>query len=86
MTLNRVKVQTLPHASHLDVKLKTTATKPLLPVSLQSLDERLAKGIDLTTKGDFAGSLATFRGLIQAATLMAVASQQEVQKVKQLIR
>ena len=73
-TLNKVKLHTLPHSAHLDLKLKTTATKPLLPVSIQSLEERMSKGIDLTTKGDFAASLATFRGLIQAATLMAVGS------------
>lgn len=33
-TLNRVKLQTLPHGPHLDMKLKTTATLPLLPVSI----------------------------------------------------
>lgn len=53
LTLNRVKMQTLPHGPVLDMKLKTTATLPLLPVSLISLEEKMAKGIDLTTKGDF---------------------------------
>lgn len=86
MTLNRVKLQTMPHGPYLDMKLKTTASMPLLPVSLQSLEERFAKGIDLTTKGDFGASLAMFRGLIQAAPLMAVFSQQEAQKVKALIK
>jgi len=86
MTLNRVKLQTLPHGPNLDLKLKTTATLPLLPVSVHSLEEKLVKGIDLTTKGDFGGSLAMFRSLIQAAPLMAVFSQQEVHKVKTLIR
>lgn len=60
LTLNRVKLQTLPHGPHLDLQLKTTATLPLLPVSMSSLDEKLAKGIDLTTKGDFGGSLTVF--------------------------
>lgn len=46
-------MQTLPHGPVLDMKLKTTATLPLLPVSLISLEEKMAKGIDLTTKGDF---------------------------------
>lgn len=63
-TLNRVKLQTLPHAPHFDLQLKTTATLPLLPVSITNLEERMAKGIDCTTKGDFVQSLATFRGLI----------------------
>lgn len=57
------------------MKLKTTATLPLLPVSVHSLEEKMVKGIDLTTKGDFVGSLAMFRSLIQAAPLMAVFSQ-----------
>ena len=47
-----------------DLKLKTTATLPLLPVSISCLEEKFAKGIDLTTKGDFGASLAAFRGLI----------------------
>lgn len=84
--MNRVKLQTLPHGPHLDMKLKTTATLPLLPVSIQSLEDKMAKGIDLTTKGDFIGSLAVFRSLIQSTPLMAVFSQQEVHKVKTLIR
>ena len=46
----------------------------------------MAKGIDMTTKGDFVGSLGVFRSLIQASPLMAVFSQQEVHKVKSLIR
>lgn len=56
------------------MKLKTTATLPLLPVSIQSLEDKMAKGIDLTTKGDFVGSLAMFRSLIQATPMMAVFS------------
>ena len=68
------------------MKLKTTATLPLLPVSLQSLEDKMVKGIDLTTKGDFVGSLGVFRSLIQATPMMAVFSQQEVAKVKALIR
>ena len=70
----------------MDMKLKSTATLPLLPVSIQSLEDKMAKGIDLTTKGDFVGSLAVFRSLIQSTPLMAVFSQQEVHKVKALIR
>ena len=64
MTLNRVKLQTLPHASNFDLRLKTTATLPFLPVSIRSLEDKMAQGIDLTTKGDFVGSLAVFRSLI----------------------
>ena len=85
-TLNRVKLQTLPHGPFLDMQLKTTATLPLLPVSIASLEEKMAAGIDLTTKGDFQGSLAVFKSLIQSAPLMAVFSQQEVNKVKALVR
>jgi hypothetical protein len=64
MTLNRVKLQTLPHGPCLDMKLKCSAIMPLLPVTVQSLEERFARGIDLTTKGDFGASLAVFRGLL----------------------
>ena len=85
MTLNRVKVQAMPHGPYLDLKLKTTATLPLLPVSIRALEDKMAKGIDLTTKGDFEGSLAVFRSLIQATPLMAVFSQQEASKVKAMI-
>ena len=62
----------MPHGPYLDLKLKTTATLPLLPVSVASLEAKMAAGIDLTTKGDFVGSLAMFRSLIQAAPIMAV--------------
>ena len=86
MTLNRVKLATLPHATYTDLQLKTTATLPLLPVSVRSLEEKQAAGIDATTKGDFAQSLAIFRSLIQAATLVAVYSDQEAKKVKDMIR
>jgi len=86
MTLNRVKLQTLPHGPHLNLKLKTSATCPLLPVCPALLELKMAQGIDLTTKGDFAASLAVFRSIIQSATMMAVFTDQEVQKVKMLIR
>lgn len=75
LTLGRVKLQTLPHGPNLDMQLKTSATQPLLPVSLRSLDDKMAKGIDLTTKGDFIGSLTVFRELIQSVPLLALASQ-----------
>ena len=86
MTLNRVKLQTLPHGPHLNLKLKTSATCPLLLVCPALLEVKMAQGIDLTTKGDFAASLAVFRSIIQSATMMAVFTDQEVQKVKMLIR
>ena len=54
----------MPHGPYLDMKLKTSATLPLLPVTTHSLEERMVKGINLTTQGDFLGSLAVFRSLI----------------------
>jgi len=68
------------------MQLKTSATVPLLPISVRSLDDKMAKGIDLTTKGDFVGSLSTFRELLQSVPLLAVPSAQEAQKVKTLMR
>jgi len=56
------------------MQLKTSATQPLLPVSLRSLDDKMAKGIDMTTKGDFVASLAVFRELIQSVPLLALGS------------
>ena len=85
LTLSRVKMQTLPHGPHLDMQLKTTATVPLLPVSIRSLEDKMAKGIDLTTKGDFVASLANFRELVQSVPLIAVASAQEAAKVKSIV-
>lgn len=86
MTLNRVKLQTMPHGPHIDLKLKTSASLPLLPVSIRSLEEKMVKGINSTTQGDFLGSLAIFKGLIQSVPMMAVQSLQETQKVKALVR
>ena len=85
-TLSRVKVQTLPHGPNMDMQLKTTATVPLLPVSIRSLEDKMAQGIDLTTKGDFVASLTTFRELVQSVTLIAVASAQEAAKVKSIVK
>lgn len=38
VTLNRVQVQTVPHGPSLELKLKSTASCPLLPVSLALLE------------------------------------------------
>lgn len=86
LTLNRVKIQTLPHGPFLDLKLKTTATCPLLPVCPILLEVKMAEGISLTTKGDFVSALAVFRSIIQSATIMAVFSDQDVKKVKTTIQ
>jgi len=69
----------------MDLKLKTTATCPLLPVNPVFLELKMAQGIDLTTKGDFVASLTVFRSIIQAATMIAAFTDKEVQKVKTLI-
>ena len=86
LTLSRVKMQALPHGPQTDMQLKTSATVPLLPVSIRSLEDKMAKGIDLTTKGDFVASLATFRELIQSVPLIAVASAQEANRVKAILK
>lgn len=86
LTLNRVKLQTLPHGPFLDLQLKTTATCPLLPVCPTLLEVKMSEGINLTTKGDFVSSLAVFRSVIQSATMMAVFSDQDVKKVQTIVK
>lgn len=52
-TANRMKLRTLPHGPAWDLKLKTSGMMPLLPVTVQSVEEGMTKGRNLTAKGDF---------------------------------
>lgn len=71
-TLNKVKLKTLPHGPALDLKVKTSGLMPLLPVTVASMEQRMANGIGLTTKGDFEGALRCFQSCVQGVALMAV--------------
>ena len=59
-TLNRLKLKTLPHGPAFDLKLKTSGMMPLLPVTVKSMEEGIAKAEKVTVKGDFAGALKLF--------------------------
>lgn len=61
--------------------MKTSGLMPLLPVSVASMEQRMATGISLTTKGDFEGALKCFRVCIQGVAMMAVQTNQEKNKV-----
>jgi coatomer protein complex subunit alpha (xenin) len=52
-TLSKMKAQTLPHGPAFDLALKSSASTPLLPVSVQTIEAKMQQGIELTTKADF---------------------------------
>ena len=52
-TLAKVKLQTLPHGPAIDLQLKQTGSMPLLPITLTSVEAKIARGVELTTKADF---------------------------------
>lgn len=58
---------------------------PLLPVNIQTLEEKITLGIEQTTKAEFQGALKTFRSCLQSITLLAV-SPQEAKKVALIVR
>jgi len=64
-TLTKMKVQTLPHGPALDLTLKACGNLPLLPVTVQSVESKVARGVEFTTKGDFKKALESFRGSLQ---------------------
>jgi hypothetical protein len=53
-TLNKMKIQTLPHISPLDYTLRNANSQPLVVVNLNALNNKYTSGIELTTKGEFA--------------------------------
>lgn len=60
-TLNKMKIQTLPHTSPLDYVLRQRNQVPYVAVNMNNLMQKLARGLDLTSKGDFSGALESFR-------------------------
>jgi len=52
-TLSKMKLQTLPHGPAFDVQLKSSGSMPVLPVNVNTIEEKIAMGIELTTKADF---------------------------------
>jgi hypothetical protein len=58
---------------------------PLLPVNLRVLEEKMAQGIEMTTKAEFQVALKTFRSCLHSITLLAV-SPTETKQVALLVR
>lgn len=71
-TLNKSKIQTLPHTSPLNYTFRGSGNIPFIAVSLNSLIQRYNQGIELTTKGDFVSALDQFRLCLQNSTLFVV--------------
>ena len=84
-TLSKMKLQTLPHGPAFDVSLKQSGSMPLLPVNVQTIEEKIATGIELTTKADFQGALKLFRSCLQSTTMLAI-NQQEAKKIALITR
>lgn len=60
-TLNKMKIQTLPHTQPLDYSLRQGNQVPYVAVNMNTLLQKLTRGLDLTSKGDFQGALESFR-------------------------
>ena len=73
-TLNKMRIQTLPHGPYLTIQLKKSATTPLLPVTISSFEQLISQGVEMTTKGEFTESLRFFRAGLQSVALLAVTS------------
>ena len=73
-TLNKFKLKTLPHGPDWDLKLKTSGMMPLLPVTVQSMEQRMIAGRNMTTKGEFEPALRQFQSCVQGVAMMAVQS------------
>ena len=87
-TLSKLKLQTLPHIQPLSYPLQTTNHLPLTVFTLATLHSKYAKGIDLTTKGEFSLALDAFRSCLQTVplTLLLRSSQQQQQELNDLIK
>jgi Coatomer (COPI) alpha subunit C-terminus len=45
---------------------------PLLPINVQIIEEKIALGIELTTKAEFQGALKAFRACLHSITMLAI--------------
>ena len=59
-TLNKFKLQTLPHGPAWDLRLKTSGLMPLLAVTVQSMEARLIAARNMVAKGEFEPALKAF--------------------------
>ena len=81
-----MKIQTLPHTMPIDYTLRQGNQIPYVAVSMNTLMQKLARGLDLTSKGDFSGALDSFRTTLQSIPLMAVTNPKDFKEVQQIIR
>jgi coatomer protein complex subunit alpha (xenin) len=82
-TLSKVKMQTMPHTSPLDYRLRFI-DQPIVCLTLQMLQKMFTKGKEMTTQGDFVGAILAFRNCLQSIPLLAVTSDQALADVKKL--
>lgn len=80
-TLNKTKIQTLPHISPMDYALRGPNSIPYISVNLQTLNAKYTQGIELTTKGDFTSALEAFRQCLQGVPLVVVRTQRESKEI-----
>ena len=80
-TLTKSKIQTLPHLAPNNFEHRQTGCTPLSPISLDTLQTSVNKGIEHTTKGEFQQALDTFRLALQTVPLMSVSSQSDIKEV-----
>ena len=83
-TLNKVKMQTMPHTSPLDYRLRFI-DQPIVCLTLQMLQKMFSKGKEMTTQGNFNGAIVAFRNCLQCVPLLAVSSDQAVAEVRALV-
>jgi len=84
-TLNKMLFQPLPHGPAFEVSLKSSGSMPLLPFTLTIIEEKIALGIELTTKAEFQNALKTFRNCLHSITMLAI-SQAETKKIAVIVR
>ena len=82
-TLSKVKMQTMPHTSPLDYRLRFI-DQPIVCLTLQMLQKMFTRGKEMTTQGDFVGAILAFRNCLQSIPLLAVTSDQALADVKKL--
>lgn len=70
----------------LDYVLRQGNQVPYVAVNMYNLMQKLARGLDLTSKGDFQGALESFRITLQSIPLMALTNPKDFKEVQQIIR
>ena len=85
-TLNKMKIQTMPHINPIDYQLRTSSNIPIIGMNLTTLSQKYTTGIELTTKGDFVTALDTFRTCLQSIPLLIIRSQKDQKELQEFIR